>query len=83
MASEQRLIQAGIPFQRITHPARLPMHNKFVLAEKGSQRSVKFGSFNWTTRSYWLNYEIGAISTNAELFEAFARRWEDIAAQQD
>jgi len=83
MATEQRLIQAGIPFRRIAHPAHLPMHNKFVLAEKDSQRWVIFGSFNWTMRSYWLNYEIGALSTNAELFEAFAKRWEDLAAQQD
>ena len=82
MATEQMLIQAGIPFRRVSHPARLPMHNKFVLAEKGSQRWVIFGSFNWTMRSYWLNYEIGALSTNAELFEAFAKRWEDLAAQE-
>jgi len=35
-----------------------------------------FGSFNWTDRSYWLNHEIGAISTNDQLFDAFASRWE-------
>ncbi|MBW2144362.1 MAG: hypothetical protein JRG75_08200, partial [Deltaproteobacteria bacterium] len=80
---EQSLRQAGIPFRRITHPSRLPMHNKFVLAEKGRQRWVIFGSFNWTMRSYWLNHEIGVISTNVRLFEAFARRWEIIAAQRD
>jgi phosphatidylserine/phosphatidylglycerophosphate/cardiolipin synthase-like enzyme len=52
------------------------MHNKFVLAEKGGQRRVIFGSFNWTIRSYWLNYEIGAISANNQLYNAFAERWE-------
>jgi len=83
MAAERMLVQAGIPFRRVSHPARLPMHNKFVLAEKGSQRWVVFGSFNWTMRSYWLNSEIGAISTNAKLFEAFAKRWEVLAAQED
>jgi len=81
VAAEQRLAQAGIPFRRITHPERLPMHNKFVLAEKSGQRWVIFGSFNLTMRSYWLNYEIGAISTNDQLIDAFAERWENLAAR--
>ena len=59
------------------------MHNKFVLAEKPGQRWVIFGSFNWTMRSYWFNYEIGAISSNDQLFDAFARRWEVLAARGD
>jgi phosphatidylserine/phosphatidylglycerophosphate/cardiolipin synthase-like enzyme len=54
----------------------LPMHNKFVIVEKSGQRWVIFGSFNWTTRSYWLNYEIGAISTDDTLFKAMSQRWE-------
>ena len=77
------LTQAGIPFRRVTHPEGLPMHNKFVLAEKGSQRWVMFGSFNWTDRSYRLNHEIGAISANDQLFDAFAKRWEALAACRD
>jgi len=81
VAAEQRLTRAGIPFRRITHPDGLPMHNKFALVEKDDQRCVMFGSFNWTMRSYWLNYEIGAISTNRYLFDTFAARWEDLAAQ--
>jgi phosphatidylserine/phosphatidylglycerophosphate/cardiolipin synthase-like enzyme len=59
------------------------MHNKFVLVEKGDQRWVMFGSFNWTMRSYWLNYEIGGISANDRFFDAFARRWEVLAARGD
>jgi PLD-like domain len=80
---EQILTQAGIPFRRVTHPEGLPMHNKFVLAEKGSQRWVIFGSFSWTARSYRLNHEIGAISANVQLFDAFAKRWEALAACRD
>jgi hypothetical protein len=76
VAAEESLTQAGIPFQRVTHAEGLPMHNKFVLAEKEGQRWVMFGSFNWTMRSYWLNHEIGAISANRHLFNAFAERWE-------
>ena len=78
---EQVLTEAGVPFRRVTHPEGFPMHNKFVLVEKAGQRWVIFGSFNWTGRSYWLNYEIGAISTNAQLFAAFASRWEALEAQ--
>lgn len=82
-STERMLTQAGISFRRVTHPEGLPMHNKFVLAEKGGQRWVVFGSFNWTARSYWVNYEIGAISADDNLFDAFARRWEVMAAQRD
>lgn len=80
LRAEQNLSQAGIAFRRVTHPEHLPMHNKFVLAEKGGQRRVIFGSFNWTIRSYWLNYEIGAISANNQLYDAFAERWEAMNA---
>jgi hypothetical protein len=83
MEAERMLTQAGIAFRRVTHSEGLPMHNKFVLAEKGSQRWVMFGSFNWTDRSYRLNHEIGAISADNHLFDAFARRWEVLAAQRD
>jgi phosphatidylserine/phosphatidylglycerophosphate/cardiolipin synthase-like enzyme len=72
---------AGILLQRVSHADGLPMHNKFILAEKDDRQWVIFGSFNWTTRSYWLNHEVGAISTNHELFNAFAGRWEVLKAQ--
>ena len=78
---ENILTKGGIRFRRVTHDEGLPMHNKFVLAEKNDHRWVIFGSFNWTTRSYWLNHEIGAISGNRQLFNAFAQRWEDLKAQ--
>jgi phosphatidylserine/phosphatidylglycerophosphate/cardiolipin synthase-like enzyme len=80
---EQKLTQAGIPFRRVNHPAGLPMHNKFVLAEKDSKQWVMFGSFSWTDRSYRLNYEIGAISSNQQLFDMFAKRWDDLAVCED
>ena len=76
MQVERMFSKAGIPFARVEHAEGLPMHNKFMLVEKSGRRWVIFGSFNWTTRSYWLNYEIGAISMDDTLFEAMARRWE-------
>jgi phosphatidylserine/phosphatidylglycerophosphate/cardiolipin synthase-like enzyme len=80
---EHKLRTAGIAFRRVGRQDGLPMHNKFVLAEKNDQRWTIFGSFNWTTRSYWLNHEIGAISTNRQLFDAFAERWEAMTNQTD
>ncbi len=77
---ERALIQAEIQLRRVTYPEGLPMHNKFVLAEKDGRRWVIFGSFNWTTRSCWLNHEIGAISCNEGLFDTFEQRWEVLAS---
>jgi phosphatidylserine/phosphatidylglycerophosphate/cardiolipin synthase-like enzyme len=79
---EQHLTSAGIAFRRVSLPGNMPMHNKFVLAEKNSQRWVVFGSYNWTTRSYWLNHEICAISADPELFNGFAQRWEVLERQE-
>jgi phosphatidylserine/phosphatidylglycerophosphate/cardiolipin synthase-like enzyme len=81
LKAERRLAEAGIPFRRITHAERLPMHNKFVLVEQNSRRWVVFGSYNWSTLSFWINQEICAISSQPQLFEAFAERWEMLEAQ--
>ncbi len=80
LAVERRFSKAGIPFARVEHPEGLPMHNKFVIVEKSAERWVVFGSFNWTSRSYWLNYEIGAISTDDILFEKIDDRWKTLKA---
>ena len=81
LKAEKRLAEAGIPFRRVTHPESLPMHNKFVLVEQNNQRWVVFGSYNWSTLSFWINQEICAISSQPQLFEAFAERWEVLEAQ--
>jgi phosphatidylserine/phosphatidylglycerophosphate/cardiolipin synthase-like enzyme len=57
------------------------MHNKFVLVERNSRRWVVFGSYNWSTLSFWINQEICAISSEPQIFEAFAARWEVLEAQ--
>jgi phosphatidylserine/phosphatidylglycerophosphate/cardiolipin synthase-like enzyme len=60
----------------------LPMHNKFVLVEQDNRRWVVFGSYNWSTLSFWINQEICAISSQPQLFEAFAERWKVLEAQK-
>jgi hypothetical protein len=78
---EKRLKGAGISIRRFEHPSGLPMHNKFTLIEQDGKRRVVFGSFNWTERSFRFNHEIGAICSNADVVEAFTRRWDEIEAQ--
>ncbi len=82
LKTEKKLTEAGIPFRRITHADKLPMHHKFVLVEQDSRRWVVFGSYNWSTLSFWINQEICAISSEPKLFEAFAERWEVLETQK-
>jgi phosphatidylserine/phosphatidylglycerophosphate/cardiolipin synthase-like enzyme len=78
---ERTLRSAGIAFTRYTHTEGLPMHNKFMLLEGKSKRSTLFGSFNLTRTSRWLNHENLVQSHDADLFSAFARRWDEMIAQ--
>jgi phosphatidylserine/phosphatidylglycerophosphate/cardiolipin synthase-like enzyme len=82
LKTEKKLTAAGIPFRRVTHAENVPMHNKFVLVEQRNKRWVIFGSYNWSTLSFWINQEICAISSEPKLFEAFAERWEALEAQK-
>lgn len=81
LKAERLLIEAGAAFRRVTHPDNLPMHNKFMLVEQNQQRWIVFGSYNWSTKSFWINQEICVISRDAQLFKTFADRWEVIEAQ--
>ena len=78
---ESRLRRAGVKLVRFEHPEGLPMHNKFVRVEDGNDCWTLFGSCNWTSRSRWLNHEIGVITRNRVLFETFSRRWDTMVAQ--
>jgi phosphatidylserine/phosphatidylglycerophosphate/cardiolipin synthase-like enzyme len=74
--SEVQLRAGGVHFVRAIHPEGLPMHAKFTLVDGRGERWAIFGSFNWSERSRRLNREIGAISSDPKLFDAFAERWE-------
>ncbi len=79
-AVARQLARAGIPLYRVGVATGLPMHDKFTLVSHGHRRWVVFGSFNWTSRSWWFNHEVGAISANAALVAAFDRRWRELLA---
>ncbi|MDT0496439.1 phospholipase D-like domain-containing protein [Algiphilus sp. W345] len=72
---ERRLADAGLAFARLGADANVPMHLKFVLAENGRERHAVFGSFNWTTQSYWLNHELAVITRDDSVFKALDQRW--------
>lgn len=82
-AAEARLAAAGIAFQRVGHAHGAPMHLKFTLVEDGGRCWSVFGSYNWTTPSFWLNHEIAAISTAPEIFTALVERWQVLTRQAD
>ena len=71
----------GIRTLRYDHPDALPMHAKFILAERNGERWAAFGSYNLTNTSRWLNQELLAFSTDAEIWSALDRRWTDMTAE--
>ncbi len=78
---EHRLLAQGVDFARYRHPDRLPMHNKFLLAETPEGRWTAFGSFNLTRTSRWLNSELLMVSEDDAVFAAFADRWNAMKAE--
>jgi phosphatidylserine/phosphatidylglycerophosphate/cardiolipin synthase-like enzyme len=78
---EQRLTHAGILVRRLVADEWIPMHDKFALVESSNQKSTIFGSFNWSEPSYRFNREIGVATEDPLLFQAFAKRWGQLAAE--
>lgn len=81
----RELDRAGVNIQRYCNAQGLPMHAKFVLIDDGGHRSAWFGSFNYTVTSRYLNQEVLARSTNAQVvndLEARFRTLADAAARQ-
>jgi phosphatidylserine/phosphatidylglycerophosphate/cardiolipin synthase-like enzyme len=77
---EQRLTHAGISVRRLVADEWIPMHDKFALVESSKQKSTIFGSFNWSEPSYRFNREIAVATEDPLLFQAFAERWDQLAA---
>jgi phosphatidylserine/phosphatidylglycerophosphate/cardiolipin synthase-like enzyme len=78
--TERKLTAAGIRFRRLGAEQNVPMHLKFVLLERDSEKLSVFGSINWTLPSYWLNHEIAVVTSDHHVFDAFEARWQDLQA---
>ena len=59
------------------------MHAKFVVIDDGGQRSAWFGSFNYTMTSRYLNQEVLARSTNAQVVNDLAARFRVISDEAE
>jgi len=78
LKTEKRLRAAGVKFERLGQLKNVPMHLKLILAENDDGKWTVFGSFNWTVPSYWINHEIAAITSDAQVFNEFDRRWNEL-----
>ncbi len=67
-----------IKFHQPNMPEHCLMHNKFILSQSKDVQEVLFGSFNWSTRSRYLNHEIVVSTTDAHVVKAFSDRWNQI-----
>jgi len=54
------------------------MHNKFIIYKSNHEHRVMFGSFNWSTRSRYLNHEIIACTDNVDIVNKFEMRWQQL-----
>ncbi len=59
------------------------MHDKFLLSEAPGQRWLVFGSFNWSEPSRRFNREIGLVTRDPALWEAFRARWQALEARAE
>lgn len=76
---EKMLLAAGATVMRMPEQnPPVPMHIKMLLVEDGEDRTVVFGSYNWTLPSFLLNNEIAVISNDDRLYEIFLKRWLDL-----
>jgi len=76
----RELDRAGVNVQRYCDAEGLPMHAKFVVIDDGGQRSVWFGSFNYTITSRYLNQEVLVRSTSPQVIDDLQARFKTIAA---
>ena len=78
---EREMNKNGIVFNRYVHPEGLPMHNKFMLFNKGDSKTIVFGSMNLSVRSLYVNHEILVVDKTPVLFEAFSQRWDEMQSE--
>ena len=79
----RELSEAGAHVRRYCTPDGLPMHAKFVLMDRGGERSAWFGSLNYTIKSRLLNAEILARSTDPTVVGDLETRYRTIADAAD
>jgi len=79
----RELDRAGASVRRYCNAEGLPMHAKFVLIDRGGERSAWFGSLNYNVTSRFLNKEILARSTDAAVIDDLEARFRAISETAD
>ncbi|WP_293897809.1 phosphatidylserine/phosphatidylglycerophosphate/cardiolipin synthase family protein [Phenylobacterium sp.] len=77
------LRRAGVAVQRYCVADRLPMHAKFVIVERHQRRAAWFGSLNYNLTSRYLNQEVLARSTDADLVDDLEGRFRVLTQAAD
>ena len=78
--SLSNLQQNKIKYHLVTTDKHALMHNKFIIYQSEQEYCVLFGSFNWSSRSWWLNNEIIACCRDKTVIDAFEQRWTEMLA---
>lgn len=76
----EELARANVPVTRVRHPEDLPMHAKFLLIDRGGERSAWLGSHNFNKKSRRRNAELLLRTDDADVCAALDRRFGEIAA---
>ena len=71
---------AHINLHQLHLPQDCLMHNKFIIYQSAGLQCVMLGSFNWSSRSRLLNYEIIATTRSHAIIDAFESRWNQLVA---
>ncbi len=78
----EQLNKEGIITTRIGNTHDIPMHNKFVILQQGEKRHAWLGSYNYNSKSRWLNDELLVRTEDADAVELLAHRFEQMRAGQ-
>jgi phosphatidylserine/phosphatidylglycerophosphate/cardiolipin synthase-like enzyme len=71
-----QLVKSGIAVTRIGDCEAVPMHNKFVVIERRGLEHAWLGSYNYNSKSRWLNDEILIRTARADVVAQLKRRFD-------
>lgn len=76
----EQLASDGVRIVRVVHEDGLPMHAKFILVERGSERIAWVGSYNFNKKSRRHNAEVLLSTDDRSVFASLEGRFNAIAS---
>lgn len=77
------LAAQGISITRVGDGERVPMHNKFLVLDRGGARHAWLGSYNYNAKSRWLNDELLVRTADAATVDALEGRFAEMRGLVD